>query len=375
MSNENILENRLYTIAAQKKVPVSGTFELLPVCNLDCKMCYVKKSMSEVRCAGGLRSSDEWIELGRKAADAGMLFLLLTGGEPFLYPELERTYTELRKFGLAIDINSNGTLIGDDQISWLKKQPPRHIKISLYGASSEAYQHLCGDANAFDKVIKAFDLLKHAGIIVYASITVTPSNFNELDRMFALCDAYQIPVKATSYMFPPIRSCKINPPDDYRLSPAKAAKATLEIVKHSNAEELFFERAEMYAKEEYQHFKNLLDRNDECSPMSCRAGRCTFWVTWEGNMVPCAMMNTGSYPVLDTGDFSAAWNQIQKTVESIRLPAECTNCHSREACYICAASCFCETGPSMTRPSYVCEMTQNYVQLMKEEYIKLKDSR
>ena len=77
MSRETQFEQHLYTRAVQNLVPISGTFELLPMCNLNCKMCYVKKSASEVEKAGGLFCADDWIKLGRKAVDAGMLFLLL----------------------------------------------------------------------------------------------------------------------------------------------------------------------------------------------------------------------------------------------------------------------------------------------------------
>ena len=206
MARENLLENHLYTRAAQKRIPISGTFELLPVCNLDCKMCYVKRSMAEVRQMGGLRSADEWIALGRSAVDAGMLFLLLTGGEPFLYPEFRRLYTALHGMGLAIDINSNGTLIDEAQVAWLRQLPPRHVKISLYGASAESYRQLCGSAEAFHKVLRAFRLLKDAGVAVSASITVTPRNFRELYVMLPLCACHGVPVKATSCMYPPHRS-------------------------------------------------------------------------------------------------------------------------------------------------------------------------
>ena len=60
---------------------------------------------------GRLRTADEWLEIGRQMKDAGVLFLLLTGGEPFLYPDFRRLYLELRKMWMIITINTNGTLI------------------------------------------------------------------------------------------------------------------------------------------------------------------------------------------------------------------------------------------------------------------------
>lgn len=369
MSAENLLENHLYTKAAQKHIPISGTFELLPVCNLDCKMCYVKKSMSDVKQSGGLRSADEWISLGKKAVDAGMLFLLLTGGEPFLYPEFERLYTSLHKMGLAIDINSNGTLIDENQISWLKQNLPRHIKISLYGASEESYEALCGNRKAFHKVIHAFELAKNAGITVYSSITVTPGNYHELDEMFALCEDFKIPVKATSYMFPPWRSAQTHIHENYRLAAEDAAKATFAIAKRQNDKNVFQEKIAEYATEKYQTYLSNMPVQTQCGKMECRGGSCTFWVTWKGEMVPCAMMDYGNYPVMGEHDFNYVWNEICKLVDDIKTPAECVNCLVKKACYSCAAAAFCETGDTAKKPEYPCQMTAHYLKLMKQEFL------
>ena len=43
-----------------EKIPISGSFELTPLCNLDCKMCYVHLSASQCKENGQLLSVDEW---------------------------------------------------------------------------------------------------------------------------------------------------------------------------------------------------------------------------------------------------------------------------------------------------------------------------
>ena len=34
----------LFRKATRQRIPLGGTFELTPVCNMDCRMCYVKMS-------------------------------------------------------------------------------------------------------------------------------------------------------------------------------------------------------------------------------------------------------------------------------------------------------------------------------------------
>ena len=45
--------------ARDRGVPISGTFELTPLCNLDCKMCYVHLRKEQMRGAQ-LLSTEQW---------------------------------------------------------------------------------------------------------------------------------------------------------------------------------------------------------------------------------------------------------------------------------------------------------------------------
>ncbi len=41
---EAALTQYLFQKASRARLPLSGTFELSPVCNLNCRMCYVRKT-------------------------------------------------------------------------------------------------------------------------------------------------------------------------------------------------------------------------------------------------------------------------------------------------------------------------------------------
>ena len=104
-------------------IPISGTFELTPCCNMACRMCYVRLTEKQQEAIAPLRTAREWIDLGRRARDQGMLYLLLTGGEPFLRPDFREILSGLHKLGLIISINSNGTMIDEETVAWLKETP------------------------------------------------------------------------------------------------------------------------------------------------------------------------------------------------------------------------------------------------------------
>ena len=133
------LSKYLHHTAAKRGVPLSGTFELSPCCNMDCRMCYVRKTRREVESEGGEIPREKWLSLAEECRKAGTLFLLLTGGEPFLYPGFRELYQELSKMGFMVSMNTNGTMITEDTVSWLSEMPPARMNITLYGASNETY--------------------------------------------------------------------------------------------------------------------------------------------------------------------------------------------------------------------------------------------
>ena len=73
-------------------IPVSGTFELTPRCNLNCKMCYIHMSEKEQCAAGKELTTKQWIDIGEQAVSQGMVYLLLTGGEPLIRPDFSEIY-------------------------------------------------------------------------------------------------------------------------------------------------------------------------------------------------------------------------------------------------------------------------------------------
>ena len=55
----NPVESYLCDMASMKWNPIATTFELLPACNMDCKMCYVRMSMKEMQKRGKMMDADE----------------------------------------------------------------------------------------------------------------------------------------------------------------------------------------------------------------------------------------------------------------------------------------------------------------------------
>lgn len=350
----------LHSKASKNRIPLSGTFELTPVCNMDCKMCYVRISKSEQEKAGRLRSKEEWIGLAKECREAGMLFLLLTGGEPFIRNDFKEIYIALHKMGFVISINSNGTMINEDTVQWLKKYPPSRINITLYGASQDTYKNLCGYSNGYDKVIKAIKLLKKSGILVKLNGSMTQYNRNDLQKMVEFSEQEELVFQITNYMFPPLRKDCSKVGTNVRFTEEEAVDLGIRARILQQGKDAFLEHVKQVEKGEQEYDISCLE-DETGNPVMCRAGKSSFWVTWDWRLLACGMMNE---PVekLETGKFLDSWKAIVSKMDAIRLPVECAGCKYHDVCQTCAAMVYTETGGFKKAPKYRCNMTKMYLE-------------
>jgi len=354
------LTEYLYQKAAAAGVPLSGTFELTPLCNMDCKMCYVRMDKKTQQSIRPLAAAEQWLSLGRRTRELGMLYLLITGGEPFSHPQIREILEGLHKMGLLVSINTNGTLIDETTVQWLKSCPPVRVNVSLYGTDDATYEKLCGDARGFTRTDRAIRLLRAAGISVKLNCSLTPDNAESLPAMADYAKSQDLVLQAATYMFPPVRKGG----SGYRLSPEEAARYTALSEYLTLGKERFLAQKDKLV---------LPSEEDTCAElgngMECRAGRCSFWVTWEGKLSPCGMLPAKGESAFDT-DFLPLWEALRKETAQVRLPAKCAGCSLKKTCHACAAMVYGESGCFDKVPEYRCRMTnaypQAYLALLKE---------
>ena len=348
------IQDRLWEKAVKHRFPLTAAFELLPNCNLQCKMCYVRKSMAEVNEMGGLLTTDEWLSYARQARDLGMLYPLLTGGEPFLRDDLQELLTKMQEMGLQVSINSNGTLIGEDTAKWLSRHKPTRINITIYGASEESYQKLCGDGGAYERLLRAVSLLKQYDVPVKFNTSITPYNIEDLGAMIAYAKSVGSPIQVATYMFPPVRRDAGMIGQNDRLSPEKAAYAKVKADFLQNEPSWFLGQAYYYSRFLMPTDEMLAKQAaGEGHEMTCRAGRCSFWLDWQGNVGNCGMYSSVKYNLKEM-TLREAWEKTVMEIEQVRYSPVCTNCPNFKICHSCIAMVHNECGDVNGRPDYLC---------------------
>lgn len=361
------VERMILARAKRTYTPANGSIELLPLCNMNCDMCYVRLSREEMERQGRLRTAEEWLEIGRQMKDAGVLFLLLTGGEPFLYPEFRRLYLGLRELGMIITINTNGTLIDEELAEFFGKNKPRRVNITLYGMDEETYANLCHYPGGYEKTLRGIRLLREQGVDVRIGGSIVRTNKGDLDKLLDLEAELGVPVRVDTYMMPATRERELPYNIQSRLNPEEAAQARIHALKRVMEPELFHE----YVCQSVERADHPEPAEAKPGHMSCMAGQCSFTINWQGEMRPCVILTEPAISVFE-GGFEAAWKYIVEETHKILLNEKCSTCHMRHLCRTCAASALLETGSYDGVPDYMCRYAGESLRILREEWEKIQ---
>ena len=366
ITDVNPIEQMLVERASRMRLPIACTLELTPLCNFNCRMCYVRLSGEELRERGRLLHGGEWLRIAEEMKTAGVLFVLLTGGEPLLHPDFREIYRGLISMGMIVSVNTNGSLIDEEWADFFAENRPRRVNITLYGANEETYENLCRAKGQFEKVMRGIKLLKERGVAVKMSGSLVPENEAQTGALLDISEGLDVPVNITAYMYPVTRERGRAYDEAARLSPEAAADRRFEILLRE------CKGAPGGTLLQLERMLALVRPHEPAAdghyPMRCRAGRSAAAVSWQGKMRPCVML---PYPEVDalSDGFGNAWRKLAEAVAAINTSSKCGTCEYRELCPVCVASALAEEGACDKAPGYLCRYTRHYADRIRN-YVK-----
>lgn len=142
-------------------------------CNLHCAGCYARANhVCGDQAAARELSAARWAELFREAADLGVSFILLAGGEPLERPEVVGEAAKISK--VIFPVFTNGTLLTEKMLRQFDASRNLIPVLSVEGDRSQTDERR--GEGTFDLVTRAMGEMKRRGIFYGASITVTTEN-------------------------------------------------------------------------------------------------------------------------------------------------------------------------------------------------------
>jgi radical SAM protein with 4Fe4S-binding SPASM domain len=336
----------------QERIPFSGSIELTERCCLSCAHCYISQPAASQEIRQRELSLDEWRGLLDQMAEAGCLWLLVTGGEPLLRPDFWEIYSHAHGLGMLLTLFTNGTLITPALADRLAQRRPHAVEITLYGATQETYEKVTGVPGSYAKCLRGIDLLLERGLPLKLKAMAFRLNHHEIPAMQAMAEA-----RGVEFRFDPHLNLRLDGqpgPQVQRLTPEEVVA---------------FDRADPKRVEGWQQLRELYAKHplpDE-RLFTCAAGLASFHIDPYGRLSPCVIARTPSYD-LRAGSFTDGWygqiTRVQDQRQSTKTP--CQDCAIRYLCDQCAGWAELETGSLEQPVEYLCRVSHLRSQVLED---------
>lgn len=315
----------LNEIACEKGIPLDVQWELTHRCNLRCSHCYITHEKSP-RAELTLEEIDGILA---QLADAGALFLTLTGGEALMRPDFFDILAAARRRSFAVVLFSNGTLIGRDTARKLAELSVVDVGISIYGATAGVHDPIMGVPGSFERSMAAIRYLREFGVKVTLKSVIIKENFHQFLDILALAESLGI-----RYILDPI----VSPRNDGDLSSQQSQLSVEQVME-------LYTHPHFYPEEAQGPWQ-------EGPEPTCYAGRNMVAVNPYGDVLPCVqfMALMGNLREKTFAEIWAAQEGYRqyKDLTAADLP-ECLACEIRHFCGRCPGMALLETG-SVTKP-------------------------
>ena len=182
--------SNIYKKLQTSRTPLSVNFEITARCNNNCRHCYINLPEDDSKAALSELTIDEIEHIADQAVQQGVLWGLITGGEPLLRPDFSEIYLLLKKKGLLVSVFTNACLIDESHINLFKKYKPRELEVSVYGATEKTYEKVTGIKGSYKRFKRGLNLLIHNNIPVSLKAIAMRSNVNEIEQIANFCSKY-----------------------------------------------------------------------------------------------------------------------------------------------------------------------------------------
>jgi radical SAM protein with 4Fe4S-binding SPASM domain len=357
VNSKPLPEFPLWEKLKQDRRLVSFDLEITARCNNNCRHCYINLPADDKEAKSKELTSGQIKDIVDQAVSLGVLWCLITGGEPLLRKDFFDIYLYIKKKGLLVSVFTNAALITGEHLRFFQKYPPRDIEVTVYGATKKTYERVTRKDGSFDAFTAGLKLLLEGGIKVRFKAMALRSNVDELPEIADFCRA-----RTKDYF-------RFDPFLHLRFDGDAARNRQIQLERLSPKEIVAIEKSDPERSAALENNCNTLI-NPEFSHISCDhlfhcgAGQGDFSVSYDGFFRLCSSLwHPDCIFDLKKGSVKDAFENFTLKVRDMRsnrkeFLARCRKCPIINLCMWCPAHSHLETGQLDTPVEYFCEVAK-----------------
>lgn len=316
--------------ALELGIPISVHLDVTYRCNERCIHCYLDHDDH------GEMTTAEIKSVLDQLYDAGVFFLVLSGGEVFMRRDFLDIVAHARRLQFNVKVKTNAVMIGEKEAAKLRELGVEQVQVSVYSHRPEVHDAITKLPGSFRRTVDAIRFLKSRQVKVTVANVLMTANMFDSAGVIALARQLGVP-----YTLDPTITPKLD--GDTSILALRPPGAQLEQVFHT---------------------PELVGNVDEfCAPPSplgnedkddypCSAGHTACYISPYGDVFPCVQFplptgNLRRQKFMDIWRDSPQLNEV-RAIRSSDLPV-CSTCAHGGSCTRCPGLAYMEgnmRGPS-----------------------------
>ncbi|WP_250930955.1 PqqD family peptide modification chaperone [Clostridium felsineum] len=295
--------NEVFLYYSKENRPFKVFLEITYNCNLRCRHCYLGEDTSKQL---KLLSFDEIVDIINQLKKAGVLELVITGGEVASRSDYLDILSYATSQKLMVVLLTNATLINDSAIKEIVQMNLYDCQVSIYGLP-QYHDSFVGLDGAFERSMNFLEKLNKEKGIGTGICILTEESYKDIEQIKELFKERKIPLRLSPYIYPTIYGDK--KPVSYQIN--------------EEQQKNFFEST-----------------NQKYGGNLCVAGLSRFRITPVGDVNPCEMLRNIKLGNLRENSFDEIMhNNVRKewieTFRKVQKQRQCSNCELRGYCGNC----------------------------------------
>lgn len=195
--------NRFEYVDARKELDWNPflSFPIIKACNFKCIYCGVGgEATASLNHAISLQTIKT---ITQKAITHGITKFRVTGGEPFLHPEIMDILNYFSGLGYYTLVNTNGSLITNFENDLSKLNRNIRFAVSLDTLTPEKLVSVSG-RNCLESILAGIDLLNQHGLLLRCNMVVGKHNINEVFPIIGFCQQRSCDLKLLEIVSVPL---------------------------------------------------------------------------------------------------------------------------------------------------------------------------
>lgn len=308
---ESPLWKKLTANCSENIIPLSAVLELTYRCPVECIHCYIDRSAVSLNEEMSFKDYSKFIDEFRSM---GGLYIVLTGGDPFLHGDFEKIFNYARERHIAVSVMSSGCCCDIELLKRMSNLGIMSFQASIHGHTAATHDSFTGIRGSFERTVGTLRYLKDSGVYVQAAVIVNRRNIDHFDDIVRLLDHERISYSFNFEMFPKRNGDR---------SPVELNAGYENIL-------------ECLLKTGDPGMPRLAGKNHDDPP--CNAARSVVSVDPSGDVFPCIEIRKCAGNIKNSA-FSDIWSSsaVMENIRDLRISdlSGCPECSLREFCDRC----------------------------------------